>query len=69
MGSPWKTHGSPWKTHGKFIWPNSHGKLMDVSWNISVRDVLLQRQIWSDENAEDTCDAGDVDGVTPERYW
>jgi len=35
----WKTHGSPWKTHDKFIiWPKSHGKLIDVSWDISVRE-------------------------------
>ena len=45
MGFPWRTHGlygermgSPWKTHGKFIWPKSHGKLMDVSWDISVTE-------------------------------
>ena len=47
MESPWKTHGSPWKIHGKFIWPNSHGKLMDVSWDISVREVLAVRRFFS----------------------
>ena len=42
---------------------------MEETFGADSVDVLLQRQIWSDENAEDTCDAGDVDGVAPERYW
>ena len=34
MGSPWIIHGYPWRNHGEFIWPKTHGKLMDFSHEI-----------------------------------
>jgi len=43
MGFPWRTHGL--YGDGKFIWPKSHGKLMDVSWDISVRVIPVTHDL------------------------